>query len=241
MSTGTLMTHCGAHEVSRNELISVEAPQCTDTWFPIRHYEVLEATENTLASAGFRSRTSSLAVSHDDKRFFGVLDIESQLVDGVNLSIGLRNSNDKSFPIGFCVGIRTFVCDDLAFSSEIVISKKHTRFGKNRFREGIADAVNRLRDYETIEAERICKMQQTEITDCQAEAVILRAWEQCIVGTRLLKPLLKEWREPSFEEFRDRTAFALLSAYTHVVKDRQKKYPSKAAFETMEFQGLLAV
>lgn len=37
MSTSTLITHCGAQEVSRGELCVIEAPPPTDTWFPLKH------------------------------------------------------------------------------------------------------------------------------------------------------------------------------------------------------------
>jgi hypothetical protein len=41
-------------------------------------------------------------------------------------TVGLRNSHDKSFPIGIAFGSRVFVCDNLAFHGEHVIRRKHT-------------------------------------------------------------------------------------------------------------------
>lgn len=239
-SNGTLMNHCGASLVTKGDLEIIPAPAPTETWFPVRHLDVLDGVEETLGSAGFEIRNYQLSVSHGKNRFFGVLDIAAPLADGVTLSIGVRNSNDKSFPIGFCVGNRTFVCDNLAFSSEIVISKRHTRFGSDRFREGIVAAIGQLTDYREIEAQRIERLQEQVIHDHTAESIVLRAWEQGLVGTRLLRPLLDEWRKPTYEEFTDRTAWSMLAAYTHVVKDRQRLYPSKAAWEVMQFQALLA-
>ena len=51
--SGTLMTHCGARDVSRNELICMDAPPGTDTWHPIEHHDVLRTVETTLERAGF--------------------------------------------------------------------------------------------------------------------------------------------------------------------------------------------
>lgn len=239
-ANGTLMNHCGASLVTKGDLEIIPAPPPTETWFPVRHLDVLDAVEDTLTSSGFEIRNYQLSVSHGKLRFFGVLDIGTQLADGVSLSIGVRNSNDKVFPLGFCVGNRTFVCDNLAFSSEIVISKRHTRFGTDRFHEGIAAAIGTLSDYRTIEARRIATLQSQMIPDSTAESIVLRAWERGLVGTRLLRPLLDEWRKPSFEEFQDRTAWSMLAAFTHVVKARQRRYPNKAAWEVMQFQALLA-
>ncbi|MCB9807825.1 hypothetical protein H6770_01060 [Candidatus Peribacteria bacterium] len=229
-TNGTLMNHCGASLVTKGDLEIIPAPPPTETWFPIPHLDVLEAVEGTLSSAGFEVRNYQLSVSHGKLRFFGVLDIATPLADGVTLSVGVRNSNDKSFPIGFCVGNRTFVCDNLAFSSEIVISKRHTRFGSDRFHEGIAATIDKLSDYHSLEAERIKRLQSQAIPDRAAESIVLRAWEQGLVGTRLLRPLLDEWRKPTFEEFQDRTAWSMLAAFTHVAKDRQRP-PENRSYE----------
>jgi hypothetical protein len=239
-ANGTLVNHCGATLVTKGDLEIIPAPPPTETWFPVRHLDVLDRVEETLGNSGFEIRNYQLSVSHGKQRFFGVLDIGAQLADGVTLSVGVRNSNDKSVPIGFCIGNRTFVCDNLAFSSEIVISKRHTRFGSDRFREGIAAAIGQLSDYRMLEAQRIEQLQARELPDRTAESIVLRAWEQGLVGTRLLRPLLDEWRKPTFEEFQSRTAWSMLAAFTHVVKDRQRRYPNKAAWEVMQFQAILA-
>ena len=48
-----LVLHCGAKEVSRTELATVEAPPPTKTWFPIRHSDVLDAVLETVDQTGF--------------------------------------------------------------------------------------------------------------------------------------------------------------------------------------------
>ena len=239
-SNGVLINHCGASVVSKEDLQTIDAPESTKTWFPVRHQDVLTCVEETLDKSGFQIRKSQLSVSNNNHRFFGVLDIEAPLAEGVTLSVGVRNSNDKSFPIGFCVGNRTFVCDNLAFSSEVVITKRHTRFGNDRFQEGVAAAIERLNKYRELETQRILTLQATALPDATAESVVLRAWEQGIVGTRLLRPLLDEWRKPTFDDFKERTAWSMLAAFTHIVKSRQRRYPNRTALDVMQFQSLLS-
>ena len=238
--SGQLMTHCGASSVSRDELSCLEAPPGTSSWHPIRHVDVLDRVESMLADAGFEFKTTALAVSHEGNRFFGVLDLSSPLVDGVCMSVGVRNSNDKTFPIGFCCGTRTFVCDNLAFSSEIVISKRHTRFGSTRFAEGIGNAIGQLGEYHSLERQRIEVLQQQSIADETAESLILRSAERGIIGWRLIPRVLQEWREPSHDEFRPRTAYSLLNAYTEILKPRFRSHPHRAAAETIALQAFLA-
>jgi hypothetical protein len=234
-----LILHCGASETTRDALQQIEAPEATETWFPVKHALVLDEVEQTLAGANFAVNRSWLSISHGSLRFFGVLDLESQIVDGVKLAVGIRNSNDKSFPLGFCCGSRTFVCDNLAFDSEVVISKRHTRHGSFRYREGIAEAVAGLDLYQGCEAERIVALRSKRLSKHAANSVMLQAYEQGIVGARLLPTLIKEWREPRHEAFRTRTAYSLLNCFTEVVKERFQNQPQKSAYEMMQFQHLL--
>ena len=182
MSNSRFVNHCGAELVTKGDLELIPAPPNTATWFPVRHCDVLEAVEETLDAANFSIKSCSFSISKERQRFFGVLDLQSELADGVSLSVGIRNSNDKSFPIGFCIGNRTFVCDNLSFSSEIVISKRHTRFGEDRFREGIANTIANLNDYKRLEATRIEQLQSSP-------KLLGKLFEElCLRGRRRLDP-----------------------------------------------------
>src|SRR4051812_10966981 len=125
--TANLVLHCGATRVTRADLDRYKAPDPTDTWFPVSHAKVLDTALERLDEAGYRTTKTDLGVSKDGHRFFGTLDLDVPLVAGVALAVGLRNSTDKSFPLGFCAGNRTFVCDNLAFRSDLLVKRKHTR------------------------------------------------------------------------------------------------------------------
>lgn len=225
--SGSLVLHRGAREVIAEDLNTVPTPPATATWFPIPHGQVLNTTLGTLAQAGFQVVRQRLALSRDDARFFATLDLRTAIATGVSLAVGIRNSIDKSLPIGFCAGHRTFVCDNLAFSSEIVVARKHTRFGADRFNEAICKAVQTLDAYRETEGARIRKFQHAELTADVADALLLRAFEQDIISTPLLPRVIKEWREPSFEEFQPRTVWSLMNAFTTVFADRQKTNPQQ--------------
>lgn len=233
-----LMLHRGARRVERTELALVNAPPPTETWFPVRHEAVLDVVEQTLAGAGFDIAKSQFALSEDNARFFGTLDLTAPITDGVTLTIGVRNSTDKTFPIGLCAGTRVFVCDNLAFSAEIYVSKKHTRFGNERFRDGIALAVSTLHQYQTVEAERIVHYRQRPLDENEAAACLLHAFESAILTTRTLPMALAEWRTPSQEEFAPRTAWSLFNAFTAALRARQSN-PAEFAALTMKLYRLM--
>lgn len=238
MADGQLILHTGARKVDRAELLTVDAPPPTETWFPLRHDHVLSVVENTLGNAGFSIQRTQLGLSKDNAKFFGTLDLASPLADGVTLTVGVRNSIDKSLPIGLCAGNRVFVCDNLAFSSEIYVSKKHTKFGDERFGEGIAAAMRTLVQYQAAETKRIALFQNSAISDDAALAQICRAFDQGILSSRTLPKAIQEWQEPSHEEFRPRTVWSLFNSFTEALKARQNS-PAEFANLTMKVYGLL--
>src|SRR5207248_652293 len=115
---------------------------------------------------------------------------------GVSLAVGVRNSCDRSLPIGFAAGARVMTCDNLSFNGEIVVARKHTRFGGDRFAEAIAKAVSGLAQFREAEGRRIEYFRRTEIPETLAEALILRAYEREIVSHLLLPRVLAHWRKP---------------------------------------------
>jgi hypothetical protein len=239
MSSSDLCLHAGGRLVTEEELRQYRAPQAEGRWFPIAHHDVLVRVKDTLGEAGFEVRGQKLALAKQNHRFFGTLDLKTQLASGVHLAVGIRNSTDKSFPLGFCAGSRVFVCDNLAFRSELLVKRKHTRFGEQRFGAAIANAVSSLHDFRQMEEERLRLMMHAELAPEMADAVILRAFEKGIIGARDLPAVIKEWRNPSFEEFKPRTAWSLLNAFTTVLRERAEKQPQAFMVQTMRLNSLL--
>ncbi len=60
---------------------------------------------------------------------FGVLDLETSF-DGCRFAIGTRNANTKRFRLACTVGLRVFVCHNLAFHGDYtpVLAKHSKRF-----------------------------------------------------------------------------------------------------------------
>ncbi len=240
MSQSSLILHRGARVVPLEELLGVKAPEATATWFPLSHGHVLNKVKDALGEAGFRVERASHALSRGDNRMFAVLDLASVLAAGVTLAVGVRNSTDKSLPIGFTAGSRVFVCDNLSFSSEVTIARKHTRFGGRRFIEALAKAVKGLTQFSAAEAERIARFRATGVPDMTAESLMLRAYERGIVSHRLLPEVIKGWREPRHDEFRERTLWSLSNAFTGVLGGRMAGDPQRWARLTIRLSDLLS-
>jgi hypothetical protein len=237
-----LTLHCGAREVTPEQLALVPCPAPEGRWRPVPHGTVLTYATHALTDAGYEIEKMQLGLSRGDARFFGVLTLRTSLVHGTSLAVGIRSSTDKSLSLGFAYGARTFVCDNLAFRADRVIAKKHTTFGPERYREAICRAVGELSEFRRMEADRICRMQQAVIADHYAEAMLLRLYQdEALLSPRSLPLALKQWREPSFEGFEEKTAWRLFSACTYALSSRAKSNPGAHLSATLRLGSLLEV
>jgi len=234
-----LILHKGAIEVSRSDLHRAITPEGTKSWFPVAHHVVIDTVEQKIAQAGYQIKQSRYALARDDQRMFATLDLTAPLAHGSSLAVGIRNSTDKSFPLGFAAGSRVFVCDNLAFRSELMVSRKHTRFGEVRFVEAITLAVQSLACFQSSEAGRIKQMMETLLTDDMALAWMVRGMERGVISSRRLPELLKEWREPSYPEFEPRTVWSLYNAFTAVLTAKRNSDPQGYAATTIELSAML--
>jgi hypothetical protein len=239
MSAQTLVLHRGARETTLDRIARVVTPEPTETWYPIPHLDVLEAVEETLQAASFEVRARRLALSSNEAQFFATLDLTASVGTGVSLSVGIRNSIDKTLPLGFCAGNRVFVCDNLSFSAELLVNRKHTVNGGARFREAIALATGRLDVFRASEAASVGLMQSTELDGRTAESLILRAWEAKVISHYQLPAVLDEWREPSHEAFEPRTRWSLFNAFTEVLRPFSESNPQAFAGRTFRLNQLL--
>jgi hypothetical protein len=178
-------------------------------------------------------------VTREHARFFGALELDAAVGTGIHLAVGIRSSVDKSFPLSFCAGHHVFVCDNLAFRSELLVTRKHSKHGGQRFEEAIAGAVGSLREFQQTETERISYLQSAELSEDAANSYMLQAYEQSLVNSRLLPQVIKEWREPQFEEFKPRTMFSLLNCFTTVLGRNRQVPQAQHAAQTMRLQRLL--
>lgn len=242
MATSSLMLHCGAREVSREELAVLPCPPPTKTWAPVNHVRVLDTALGTLREAGYSIEKARFGLSGGDDRFFATLDLSTPLTsDGtVTLAVGIRNSVDKTFPMGFCAGSRVFVCDNLAFRSELMVRRKHSPNGVANFSADIASAVMQLTSFKEAETARIAALVETTMPNERAESLILRAAvERGIIPLRKIPHVVKEWKEPRHEQFEPRTAWSLFNAFTAAMITLQESNPAELARRTMRLSAML--
>jgi hypothetical protein len=226
-----LMLHCGANSVSRDTIEMCPTPDSSDTWVPIPHKELLSRVENVVRERGLSIIGEAHGLTHDNARYFGMLQVANgQNEDDYSLVLGVRNSHDKSFPAALALGAGVFVCDNLSFSGEVKLARRHTRFIMRDLPSVISRAVGMLGDHRKQQDLRIAAYKETKLTEMKVHDTIINALDCRAIPATKVPHVLKEWREPAHEEFRPRTAWSLFNAFTEVLKgDARKTLPRTQA------------
>jgi hypothetical protein len=235
----TLLAHCGARKVTREELKEIPVPEGTQTHQPVSHYEIVEVLEEALSFRYLKIVRDEYAVSPDGMKMFGVMDLNAEF-DGGRFSIGLRNSNDKSMRLALTAGVRVMVCDNMAFSGDFTpLLQKHSR--KLELRDSISIAVDRIhRGFEPLK-EKIASMREQTLSDEEVKLIIYQAFlDRKIKGIpRHLMPVVHEhYFHPQHEAFIPRNLWSLSNAFTSGFK---KLAPVKQFEVTARLGNFLSV
>jgi len=219
-----LMLHCGSQATERSEVIESPTPDGTKTWQPIQHSRLLDLVEGTLSQTGLQVVNQAHALSRDGDRYFGLLEVQNgQKANDYGLVVGLRNSHDQTFPAGIVVGSGVFVCDNLAFSGEIVLSRRHTVYIERDLPQLVQRAVGQLGDLRTQQDHRIDAYKNYRLMDTHAHDLFVQMIDTRILPVTRLPHALKEYRQPSHSEFLNeghRTAWTLFNSVTDVLRGR---------------------
>ena len=232
-----LCLHCGGNEVTRAEVQCTETPRATDTWQPIPHIELIERVEESLTLNHLQIGSMAHSLSHEGLRYFGLIEVRSRELREQDYAyvLGIRNSHDKTFPAGLVAGASVFVCDNLSFSGEIRVTRKHTRFIRRDLVTLVQGSIGKLMTAWQHQDQRIERYKEHDLTDEQVHDIVIRSVDVGVLPNRKLPDLLKEWREPSHEEFSGRDAWSLFNSYTEVLKGNLAELPRR----TERLHGLL--
>ena len=218
-----LLMHCGGRHVTREELADARTPERTRSWVPVPHHRLLDLVESTIEGQGYRVTNQAHGLWGDGDRYFGLMELANgHTEDDYGLVLGLRNSHDKTFPASLALGSQVLVCDNLSFFGEVVLTRRHTRFVERDLPGIVAQAVGRLSEMRTQQADRLDAYKQTRIKDRTAHDLMVRAVDARVIPVTQLPMVLKEWRKPTHPEFTvdGRSVWRLFNAFTESFKSR---------------------
>ena len=216
-----LCLHRGAKEVDIKTLAVVPTPARTATWVPVAHHKLLDRVTNSLTESGLAVVGARHALSKEGARYFGLLEVKGgPAAPDYGMVVGVRNSHDMTFPAGLCLGSRVFVCDNLAFSSEVVLKRKHTSMIERDLPGVVMTAIQRLVNARGDQDRRIAAYKGATLTDIEVHDLLVRAVDARALPARWLMDALAEWRAPRHAEFEagGKTGWRLFNAVTEALK-----------------------
>jgi len=224
-----LLLHCGSHAVERAALEMVATPAGTESWCPIPHLELVETVEEALTKNGLTLVNEAHGLTHDNARYFGLMEIANGVPSNPEYVkvLGLRNSHDKILPAGMVAGSQVLVCDNLAFSGEIQISRKHTVNIMRDLRGLVRQTIDRLLGAWHRQDQQILRYKETRLPDKAAHDLIIRSMDAGAFCAKRIPAILGEWREPKHQEFRPRNVWSWFNAVTENLKDNLPLLPRR--------------
>ena len=223
----SLLLHAGANPVEYDALRVLETPRATATHVPIPHFRVVDLITHSLAYYGHQVVEQHFGLTPDDMRFFGVLSLKSDYT-GYSDMVGLRNSHDRKFPVGVSFGSRTFVCDNLAFSGDHVIKRKHTLNLKRDLPGLIGEIIEPLAIQQEAQHRQLEHYRATPLSDDRADQAIMQMYRSQVIGVQKIADVLRQWEEPS-HDWGDKTGWRLFNATTFVLTGRVSENPRATA------------
>lgn len=223
----TLCLHAGAESIDYDGLRSLVTPEPTETHVPIAHHRLVKLVETTLTMYGHEIVEQNHGVTPDGMRYFGLLRLKSDYGHYED-TVGLRNSHDRTFPVGLGFGSHVFVCDNLSFIADKTIRTKHTAKLKARLPGLIGEIVEPLAEQREAQARTFDRYRGLQLTDSQADHAVFQLYRKGVLNITAVPDVLREWEEPSFDEFRNggRSAWRLFNAVTFVLTGKVVANPA---------------
>ena len=200
--------------VDRNALALVPTPSPTQTWRPVPHIDVVDAVEYAISRRGMTIESERFGLARDQQKMFGVITLAKQSNPEWTRCIGVRNSHDQSFAAGICCGVSVLVCSNLCFGGEFVIKRRHTS-GIDLFAM-VEETMDAMTDGYLAFEERLLNLHDIGVTDNQARILVVKAAEYGVMPSCDILPVFNEYLEPRHNEFRERSMWSLLNAFTEI-------------------------
>ena len=220
MITNNMILHCGAGFQTREEIDKIETPKATHSWVPIPHGRLIDEVKHALVGETIAVTEEAHSTTKDGLNYFGLLQVSNRSRnDDFAYVVGLRNSHNKRFPAGLVVGSKVFVCDNLAFSGEIQVARKHTTNILRDLQGLTVKAVGFLSARWMDQEKRIDAYRNYRVSEMRAHDLLIKALDVRAITVTQIPAILAEYRNPRHEEFHERTAWSWFNCVTECCKE----------------------
>lgn len=230
-----LLLHTGGLSVSWDDVRQVRTPDATDSHVPIPHHELVGVAFDVLKDRGWNVVNEAHALSKNGQNYFGLMELDRPEIgfDGgmTRTLVGLRNSHIFQYSAAMALGGRVFVCDNLCFTGEVVLGRKHTKNILRDIYPLMSLAVAKIQESREIERERFAAYQRTDIDRKLADHLLLTAVRANALPPSVLGKVIEDVdfpgrRHPEFEPYKG-SLFGLYMASTEHTKGSLPQAPKR--------------
>lgn len=224
------------NKVSAERLATLETPEATDSFFPIPHFDLVNLTREAITNAGLEVIEEEHAIAAGGLRYFGGFALRGTDLEATDrqLVLGLRNAGDKAFAASVCLGNRMMVCENLCFSSDVKLARRHTTHIMRDLPRVLADAVSRVTSHWIDMGKRIEAYQQAEAEN--VGDLLVKLADANAIPSRDIYNVVKEFRNNRHAEFKGGSLWTLYNSITENLKGSDL---SKLSKRTATVQSIL--
>jgi len=226
---GHMLMHVDGSEALLKDLQAVPVPEKTKSYQPVPYDVAVMAVEKrAVEELGREVKTRQFGLSHNGAQMFGVLTFDME-VNETGLSIGIRQSYDKTVALGLCCGANVFVCDNLVFDgSSIRVVRRNTLNVWDDFKMLIDDALEHaLQDYHNILGDALV-LKAVPCPERVGAEIIGLAQYQSVLRPQQANVAFGDWRTPRYPAFTKRNLWSLYNCFTQGLK----RTPAGATMES---------
>jgi hypothetical protein len=201
------------------ELQTIPIPNSTKTFVPVPHHELAVLLRDLAEKflPGFVYLKSQYGLAQDGQQMFGFHTFKNS-DEELGLSIGFRNSLNKTLSAGVVVGSNILVCSNLMLVGDITILRKHTPNVRQDLERlavtAIYDSYSKF-----IQAQQSANlMKKVPLSNDDGFRLLGSLYGANVVSTRQIPVVKREWIEPSHEAFQGRTLWSFYNACTEALK-----------------------
>ena len=206
-------------------------------WQGIQHGRLVDVLSMQIRNRGWEITESRFSLSKDQYDLAGAFKMRLPGVDtpeGMDLSLGFVTSNALRKSLKMVVGAVVQVCNNGMATGEIVMQKKHTK------QFSLSDEITKSLDEYEIKSrtlnETVRSLKERELSQVESDQILMEAGRQHLMPFSRIGKVDQEYHNPTFAEHGRNTSYALLNAFTYIVK----KNPVHAQMDQMNrFRELL--
>lgn len=213
--------------VNRKALETLPTPVAQGRYhYPYSFYDYVETIEDVLADLKIKIAHEEYALTKDNNRLFGVMEIEP--VEGEYISaqewkylIGLRGSYDQSISRDLALGTHVTVCSNLCFHGNLAtLRTKQTLNVESRIGLLLEKALSTLPEQVEAQNRRFNAYKEFSLPEKLGDSSLVEVYRKGGLSSAQLGRAINEWHDPTFEKHAEDgfTGWRFLNACTEAIK-----------------------